>query len=153
MPNLYVSEERIRTRLGSRATALLDRDNDGEEDEDLLESVIEGAGRIVNMRLAQRYKTPFASIGAEPSTPEEIEEVAFHLVLWDLYKWKWPDGPDARSHGELADTLLTGLLDGDFDLPAARVAAHEGRHIVSASFSEPVLSGRDRHGRDRLRGV
>lgn len=156
MSNLYVTEAVVNARLGSRAAALLDRSGDGSADSGLLASIIESMGRVINMRLRQRYGSavPFAEIGDATPTPEEIQEIALHLVLWDVYKWHEPDGRDAVAHFSFADTALTSLLEGDFDLGNVdRAAAHEGRHIMSATYEAPIVGGVDSSGLDRLKGV
>lgn len=156
MSNLYVAKATVTGRLGSRAAAMLDRDGDGVADIGLVESIIESMGRVINMRLRQRYGSsiPFAEINDTPATPEGIQEIALNLVLWDIYRWSEPEGQDATAHFTLADTALTALLEGEFDLGGvARAAAHEGRRIVVYTAEDPVLSGVDSGGAERLRGV
>lgn len=153
MSNLYVAEATVNARLGSRATALLDRDRDGSADSGLLAAIIESMGRVINMRLRQRYAVPFAEITDSPATPEEIQEIALNLVLWDVYRWNEPEGKDAAAHYSFADGALTALLEGDFDLDSSRVNATSGRHIVSATYADPVISGLDSADADRLRGI
>lgn len=156
MSNLYVTEATVKARLGSRATSLLDRDGDDVSDEGLLASIIESKGRWINMRLRQRYGTnaTFAEITDNPATPEGIQEIALNLVLWEVYSWAEPNGRDADMHRALADTALTALLEGEFDLDGvARAEAHEGRRIVVYTAEDPVFSGTDSAGGERLRGV
>lgn len=154
MASVYVAEVTVTGRLGSRATALLDRDGDGTADSGLLAGIIESQGRWIDMHLAQRVEVPFAQITGTPATPGAIQEIALDLVLADLYRWKWPDGVDAKDHRDRALSALKSLLDGDFDFSGGdRVDAVSGRHIVSATYEDPIVSGTDSAGVDRLRGV
>lgn len=158
MASLYVAEATVNARLGARATKLLDRNNDGTADSGLLASIIESMGRVINARLAQRYGSsniPFANITDTPDTPDIIQEIALNLVLWDIYRFHEPDGRDSASYFSVADTLLTGLREGEFDLDdlSARATADEGRRIVVYTAEDPILSGVDSNDADRLRGV
>ena len=154
MSNLYVAEATVTARLGERSTDLLDRDGDGSADTGLLAAVIESVGRRINMHLAQRYDVPFAEITDSPATPEEIQEIALNLVLWELYRWRNPEGPDTQAHLDMALSDLQQLRNGDFDLGSgSRVDAVSGKHIVSATYADPVISGQDSNSVDRLRGV
>ena len=155
MSNLYVAEATVKLHLGSR-TGLLDRDGNGSEDSGLLARIIESMGRLINMRLKQRYGSavPFAEITDTPATPEGVQEIALHLVLWDLHKFSEPNGNDAQQHWELANATLNALLEGDFDLNGvARAGAGEGKYVVVSTYEDPVLSGVDSDDADRLRGV
>lgn len=155
MSNLYVAEATVTLRLGSRSTALLDRDNDGTADTGLLAALIESAGRTVNMQLRQRYgsSVPFAEITATPVTPEEIQELALRLVLWDIYSWANEAGA-AKANRDLADAALAKLLGGDYDISGvARAKSYEGKHIVVATHEDPVFAGVDSAGVERVRGI
>jgi len=156
MPNLFVTEAAVNAALGDRKTLLLDWDGDGAADTGLLATLIERAGRIIVARTAQRYgsSAAYAQITATPATPELIQEIALDLTLWLIYRHTEPAGRDAVTHWDLADGMLTGILKGDLDvLGVARAAAHEGRRIVVATYEDPVVSGVDSSGADRLRGV
>lgn len=158
MASLYVAEDTVTARLGSRATAVLDRDNDGSSDSGLLASFIESAGRIINGRLAQRYGSsnlPFANITDTPDTPDLIQEIALYLTLSRCYEFINPNGTEAENFFNKAEGLLIGLRTGELDLEdfSARADASEGRHIVKYTAEDPILSGVDDNDADRLRGV
>lgn len=148
----YTTEEKIEAaNVGSmRLDVLLDRNKDGTPDEGVLDAVVLDAGTYIDSRLAQRYAVPFAAV---PATPDMINLIARELVLWELYDFLEPEGPDAQRHFKKADGLLTGLLDGTFDIPgAARAPAGSARPVVVYSAGKPVFSGRTKAGGYRGRG-
>jgi phage gp36-like protein len=139
---------------GTRLDVLLDREGDGTVDTGVLDAAIAEAGAIIDARLDQRYATPFAAITDTPDTPDIIQVIARHLVLAELYSFVEPEnGRDAARHFKKADDLLSGLLDGRFDIPGAtRQTAAKGRTPIVYDAGTPVFSGRTEDGGYRGRG-
>lgn len=157
MASTYTNDDAVTAFLGTdRRLALLDRDDDGTADTGLLDSIIEKAGNMIDMRLAQRFGTRsplFPLIDADPATPGPIQGIALDLVLWMLYSHLEPDGRDARYHFGLADTMLTGIADGKFDVDVARAEANEGGVIAVYEAEDPTFAGLDDNDVSRLRGI
>jgi len=156
MSNLYVAEATVTLRLGSRATPLLDRDGDGAADTGLLAAIIESTGKEINLHLRNRYgsSVPFNEITDTPTaTPEGIQVLALRWVLWDIYAWHEPDGPDATLQNNFVEAALAKLLIGEADIDVDRAKAHEGQTMVTETHSDPIFAGLDSSGADRLRGV
>jgi hypothetical protein len=156
MANVYTTSSALSNKVGAaRLAALQDRDGDGSVDANVLTEAIEEAGRLINMRLRQRYGSavPFAQITDDPATPEEIQEIAARLVLWQLYDFFEPNGRDSGAQFKLADASLTGLADGTFDIDVARAGASEGRYIAVYEAADPTISGVDSSDQDRLTGI
>lgn len=154
MATKYVAEATVRGRLGGRAPALLDRSGGGAEDPGLLTDIIDEMGAIIDARLDQRLQTPFAAITATPATPDIISRIALHLALSDVYAYWEPDGRDATTHFDKADTWLNEILAGNLDVPGAtRQTAAKARGGTAYEASTPTYAGVDEYGIDRTNGI
>lgn len=137
-----------------RLEVLLDRNKDGVEDAGTLDAVILDAASLIDARLAQRYRVPFAAVTSTPPTPDIINLICRHLVLWQLYEYFEPDGPDAQYHFQKADSLMTGILRGTFSIPGVPLLpADEGQRQAAFSASTPRFTGRKPNGQRRMRGM
>jgi phage gp36-like protein len=149
----YVTEAAITLRLGSR-DALLDWDEDAAEDDGLIEELIAEAGALIDARLAQRLEVPFADVTDTPATPDVIQLIAKHLVLWLIYSHHDPESRDATHHWTVAESHLTGIMEGKYDVPSAtRQTASKAGIVVSYEAEDRAFAGEDDYGVSRLRGI
>ena len=154
MASTYVTEATVRARLGNRATAALDRDKDGVEDDGLLAELIAEAGDEINMRLAQRLSTPFPDINDSPATPTEIQRIALWIVLAECYDWLEPGGPDAVVYRDKANATLEALAEGRADLPRqSRTAGYASGVVAVYESEDATFAGVDSDGISRSRGI
>lgn len=137
-----------------RLTALIDRDRDGTADVGALAAVILEAGAIIDARLGQKYAVPFAAITDTPDTPDIVQVIARHIVLWKLYAFFEPEGNHWKHHYDEANFYMTEILKGTLTIPGAGlVEADEGLRKMKYSAGDPKFAGRDSDGVRRMRGM
>lgn len=141
MAHPYTTAARVRRLLGpTRATTLLDRDDDGTEDAGvvatgsvaLVDDAIERTCNRVDGALGGRYTMPCAAITDTPPTPGCVADVTDVGVAALLYEWLAPTAQDAKTFRAQFEAQLKAYRDRDEVVPGlAELAADHGTASVA----------------------
>jgi phage gp36-like protein len=109
----YCTRDILQANFGTiEISDLLDRDNDGGDDDDTLGNAIAYADAMVDGYLAARYVVPLAD-----PTPKLIENIAADIVRYQLWGNNSPD--ELRKRYEDAIARLKDIMAGKLQLPGA----------------------------------
>lgn len=143
MAHPYTTRARLDALIRPRRmVALLDVDQDGLEDDEVFDDVIERAANTVDADLTRYYTVPF---DAHPSTPgivSDLTDYAAAVLLFEL--GGAPASEDARNFQARYDRLLSRIRTGDTAIPGATPATADTAVIGAVfDYEAPVVSGLD----------
>lgn len=156
MANSYTTEAKVESWVGANLmTALLDRDRDDTRDSGVFDAV-EGAVKAeIDARLRKQYQVPFADVSASPATPELVQTIAEHLVLYNLFAWFNEQDEAAQYHLNKAEDLLNGLIPDDegrvrYELDASLKAADQRSPVFANKRTDATFGGVDDNDDPRM---